>query len=203
MRAPDKIGRDLNQIIADIVNIDGVGRAREPLVRLLADGLGVLKPYTPLGGWRKDNTEFAEKLRAWVNEGEQILAAPPEGFNPHTLFVPELQSLDETIEQTAARYSQAQACSELFTAILALLRQRCDRMIDRQDGEHRSAGYQAERAALAAEGLMEACGLPLAYASPTSPYCRVASLFYEAATGEYGRNLERACEAMARGARKV
>jgi hypothetical protein len=203
MRAPERIGRDLETIIGDIANVEGVGGAREPIVRLLADGLLTLKPYPPLSGWRADNTKFVAALREWVDTGEKLLADSPEGFNRNILFVPELQSLDETLEQKAARYGQAQACSELFTAILALLRRRCDRVIDSQDGEHRRAGYQQERAAIASEELMVLCGLPLAYASPTSAYCVTASLFFELMTGTFGADLERACEAMARGARKV
>jgi hypothetical protein len=91
MRSPDKSARDVNAIIANIVHIDGVGKTHEAIVRELAAGLLVLKPLPPLGGYRADNTKYATALREWISEGEQLLAAPPEGFNPRQLFVPEFQ----------------------------------------------------------------------------------------------------------------
>lgn len=199
MRAPaDKSGRSIDAIVADIVRVDGVGKAREPMIRLLADGLLKLKPYPPLDGWRADNTKFATAWREWIEQGDALLKAVPENFNVHALFVPEIISLNETAEQTEARYAQAEICHEYLVTILAALHRRCGWIIEHQFGEHRSAGFQQERCAIAAGELMQCCGLPLAWSSSTSAYRRVATLLFEATTGTFGRDMERACETMAR-----
>ena len=97
------------------------------------------------------------------------------------------------------RYGQAEVRCELLMEILATMRRRCGWVVDHRVGEHRATGFQQERAAIAAGELMENCGLPLTYSLPSSPYCRVASLFFEAMTGTFEADLERACRKVAQG----
>jgi hypothetical protein len=193
MRAPERIGRDLETIVGDIMRIDGIGKAAEPIVRLLAAGVVQLGPYPPLSGWATDNAKFATALRKWVNDGEKLFADPPEAFNFSMLFVPEIESDSETTEQIEARYGQAEARYEFLVDILATLRRRCGWVVDHRFGEHRASGFQQARAAIAAGELMEHCGLALAYASPTSAFCVTASLLFELTTGTFGADLSRAC----------
>jgi hypothetical protein len=84
---------------------------------------------------------------------------------------------------------------------MAWFRQRLDELASADLGVRRNAGYPQEWAAITARELCERHGLPLAYSSSTSAYCKGARLFFEAMTGkppdEDGEGLiMRACRAM-------
>jgi hypothetical protein len=189
----DQVRTD-REIVKDIRHKISEAGADAPEARIseLIEGLRNLESCPPLTGFRKDNTRYARKLSKWLQEGENLLKQHPKEFNFHFLFAPE-PSDNETIHTSA---SKAELRYEFLRSILIELRSRCEWIIKNKFGEHRLAGYQQERAATASRELMEQCGLPLAYSSPTSPYRRVASLFFEAMTGMYDEELERACEAM-------
>jgi len=207
MRAPIP-RRDTNDIVAAIVEECG-DPSIEGHVRALIDGLRTETP--PLFGNRKVNEEFADKLRRRINRVEAALKVVPEGFPLLVLFAPEAflpfyllgqfpagqgataeiaeGLIDTAMEQTQKRLERLQQD-------LATLRARCDQVIALGLGEHGSAGYPQERAALCSREIMDRCGLPLT-CSPTSKYCKVASLFFEAMTGEENRDMRRPCESMA------
>jgi hypothetical protein len=111
-----------------------------------------------------------------------------------------------------------------FLQPLAQFDQELDGILKLGLGRHRSVKYQQERAAMAsaavmpfagerrdidelvtlageraavAKGAATFAGAPLA-CSPTSLYCRVATLFYEALSGKYDQDLRRACTTVAR-----
>jgi hypothetical protein len=197
VRKPDKADdiRSDDDIIADIVQACG---GSNPTIKGHVDelfaGVRELAKYPfPLAGYRRDNEKFVRKVRKWIEDGEGLLSAAPDGFNFHMLFAPEKsRSIDAMLQEAGQRYGT-------LAAILAGVRDRCSWMAETKIGEHRSSGFPQERAAIAAGELMKRCGLPLAYSSRTSPYRVVASLFFEAMTGEYDRDMERACEAMADG----
>ena len=128
---------------------------------------------------------------------------------PHFVYLmlwgPEnIAALDQEGIEALDQKSFDEAFVEVQKGELALLsmlwklHERCHRILDLRLGEHGSAGHQQVRAAAVSRELMERCGLPLAYASPTSAYRVVASLLYEEMMGEYGKDLERACETVAR-----
>ena len=77
---------------------------------------------------------------------------------------------------------------------LISLRSRCEGIIAAEIGESGSTGQLQRKAAIAARGLCRMAGKPLEWSSLTSAYRRTASLLFEAMTGEYDRELERACE---------
>jgi hypothetical protein len=167
-------------------------------VYVLVEAVSLLKQYPPLNGYRKDNAKYAAKFIKWIEEGERLMKAHPEGFNFNFLFAPDPvpgESALSVMQRAAQRY-------EATSSVLARLRERCRWIISNKFGEHRSAGYQQERAAIASRELMERLRLPLAYSSSTSTYRSVARLLYQAMLGrepEDGEDIERACEAVARG----
>jgi hypothetical protein len=207
MKALNKLPRrNTNDIVIDIVN-ECRDASVEGLVRTLISGLEQEIP--PLWGNRKVNEEYAIKLRRRIDKLEATLKAVPEGFPLFLLFAPErFLSLFFLAQFPAGQGATVEIPSEIddnqpetrweqLAEKLAKLRAQCDWIIELQIGEHGSAGYQQERAAIASREVMERCGLPLT-CSPTSKYCLVASRFFETMTGEYDRDLRRACEVIAR-----
>jgi hypothetical protein len=166
----------------------------EARIRELIEGLRALEAYGPLAGNRTLNRKYAKKFIGWIDDGRRLLAEHPENFNLHLLFAPHAP----VFERIESVYQRAELRYEWFAALLADMRSRSEWIIESKYGEHGSAGYQQERAAIASRELMEQFKLPLAYSSQTSTYRTVASLFFEAMTGICGADLERACEAMTR-----
>jgi hypothetical protein len=197
MRAVEPLTRTIDEIVREVVQTLQTDQAFEPVVRLLVDGLRQLSKYGPLSGYRKDNKEFAQRLKRWVEDGENIFGKLPENFNVHMLFAPEDCGPLNTPERVEAMARQAELGYETLRRWLTTLKIRCEWIIRSNIGEHRHAGYQQERAAVAARELCEKAGRPLAWSSPTSAYRIVAGLLYEVMTGEQGRDMERACEFIA------
>jgi hypothetical protein len=187
--------REIVQDIRHKVSEAGA-EAPEAGISELIESLRALKGYGSLAGNRTQNRKYAKKLIAWIDEGRQLLADHPENFNFNVLFAP-YTSVVECIDIDVV-YQKAELRYEWMSALLSDMRSRCDWIIASKFGEHASSGYQQERAAIASRELMEQLRLPLAPTSSTSAYRRVASLFFEAMTGIYDAELERACEAMAR-----
>jgi hypothetical protein len=211
MRAIDKHKRSTDEIVAEIVEKCG-DTSVEGFVRTLMSGLsGLCIEYPPLTGNRAVNKKYAKKLSKQIDELEDTLKIVPEGFPLQFLFAPErfvsllflaqfpagqgatVQIDPKEIETFA---EEAETRHGRLTEELAKLRAQCDRIIELRLGEHGSAGYPQERAAIASRELMERCGLPLT-CSPTSAYCRVASLLFEEMTGQFNVDLRRECERMA------
>lgn len=82
-----------------------------------------------------------------------------------------------------------------ITGTLSYLRARCDFLLAEHPGEHGSADYRQRRVAQETYLLLRRHKKEPASGIATSLYGRTASLLYEAMTGDYGRNLERACRA--------
>jgi hypothetical protein len=183
--------RDDRDILQDIAKACETTEVLGPAA-LLIDGLRKLIPYGPLLGNRRRNKKYLSDVWKQLAAFEKALKAVPTDFPVYLLLAQkDAATLDDMMKDAEARW-------EYLAGELGYLRLRCDELIRANMGEHRSAGYQQERAAVAAAELMDLCGKPLAWSSPTSAYRRVAGLFFEAMTREQGHDLERACEAMAR-----
>jgi hypothetical protein len=90
-------------------------------------------------------------------------------------------------------------------AILDVMREQCELVLEHEVGAHRSKGLRQERAARAAADLMDEHGLPVKSNSPTSSYRVVARLLFAAITGRVskkGSDIERACKDIARDHRR-
>jgi hypothetical protein len=145
-----------------------------------------------------------DELKRWLETTGSVFFEMP-WFAYLIMWAPEdvaaldqegIEALDE--KSFNAAFEEAQKGEAAFLSALSKLSERSRRILELRLGEHGSARYDQVRAAAVARELMERCGLPLAYTSTTSAYRVVASLFYEDMTGEYDKDLERACEKVAR-----
>lgn len=194
MKAVDKLPpRSIEDIEADLVSIFGADQ--RPCIAILIDAQRHLAKLPPLTGHERSNRKFAKRLKAWLEEGDKLLAPMPADSSPLLLFAPPglLRSEEDIL--------RAGHLAEIKKATLAVmlndLRSRCEWIISSGIGEHGSAGYQQERAAIAARELCEITSKSLAWSSSTSDYRVAASLFYEVITGEYDHSIERACKFIA------
>jgi hypothetical protein len=191
MKAPDKLPpRSSEEIAADLVGIFGADQRHR--IAILIDAQRQLAKFPPLVGYERSNKKFARRLKAWLEAGDEIFAAMPEDYPAFVLYAPPGPLNSE--QQLLAAADLAEIRKATLGTLLGDLRSRCEAVIKGGIGEHGSAGYQQERAAIAAREMCEQTGKPLAWSSSTSPYRKAASLFYEAITGEYDHELERACE---------
>jgi hypothetical protein len=166
------------------------------IIQLIED-LRALRPHGPPKGNRNLNKEHTEKIISLIDAFEQALANHPKDYPLNYLFTPPVLSL--LAHPDAVDDHKAQQCRHLLAALLADVRERGKRIIEHRVGEHGLSGYQQKRAARASRELLEPFGIRLHYTSPTSAYRTIACLFFEAMTGTYGADLERACEAMVSG----
>ena len=155
-------------------------------MRCACAGLRKLYSTPPFKGFRKDNAQHAAKIIKWIQEGQSLLAS--SSHVPSEFLFLDVPALNENR-------------ADHFTAILHAMREKCEWLLQSKPGAHRNSGFQQERAAAIARGLMEKHGLPLAYSSPTSAYRTTARLFLEGMTGQTspgGEDIERACQVVAK-----
>jgi hypothetical protein len=180
----------------------------KPLVLKLIDCLRAeLRPFT---GHRKDNEEYAKELREQIDRFRKILTRAPKPLSA-ALFAPEmffqLAELQGSMlginPQTRTYLSQTPTRLALLLAQLDWLRAQCDQVIENKLGTHKALDQRKLDAAIASRELLEFAAnvtgrkLTLSWGHRSSKYCELASLFFEAATGEYGTDLRRQCETAA------
>jgi hypothetical protein len=195
MRAPAEIQiRTTEEIIADIAVELGADPATRANIRSMVKVVRDLKNLSPMVGNSRANVKFAKRVLKQIDELEKLFAKPPDGAVLEMLFASKqsLQSLpvDPSVERAEAVAWEARAWRQDW---LISLRSRCEWIIAEKIGESGNVGNKQRKAAIAARGLCKMAGKPLAWSSPTSAYRKVASLLYEAMTGEVDQ-LERACE---------
>jgi hypothetical protein len=191
MRAPGQVTRSADDIFDDFLELVGIEKGEnfktEMLIRAVLNGLRLDKSKPPATGQRKANKQYADKLRAWIEEGKELLSAPPEGLNLRVLFAAD----------TALNMKIAAAREQCFVDLLGDMRERC--FLVAKLGRHGNTGYLQNRAAIAARILSEHCGWQVVVSSKEkTQYRTAASLFYESMTGKPEQELEDACEAIAR-----
>jgi hypothetical protein len=190
MRAPAN-KRDDAEIISDIIKACNDKPLEEEVTILIGARRESMK-HPPLAGFRTTNREYVAKLRKWIGRGHELFRHMPKDFNPGMLFDPDFVPENDDEQGPEER---------AFFGNMAWFRQRLDEIESADLGRDRRAGYLQEWAAISARELCERHGLPLAYSSPTSAYCKTARLFFEAMTGKPpGKDGEglimRACRAM-------
>jgi hypothetical protein len=206
MRAPANKRSD-DEIVADILKFANC-LAGEKLVRRLIEYLRADLP--PITGNRKQNAAFVRELRKQIDKLEQILETAPNEFALPAVFGDRFWSLWVQQDlmfiinpQTRSYIEQDGERLKRFLGELHHIRSRCNDIIKLKLGAHAHLKNQHVHAAYAAKALFEVAAAesrtkPRLTSSPTSKFCRVASLFLEAATGEYDLDLQRACEAVLR-----
>jgi hypothetical protein len=201
MRAPAHKRSD-EEIIADIMKLVGHPPVRVLVQRRIGDLRAMLSPFT---GNRKENLEYVRDLREQIIKLQRTLKKP-QSF----LLKPRFWSLWSG-QGTAIEFGPhirnyiAEEPPRLkhFTKELSWLRALCDEIVKFRPGVHGNTKQQHRHAAIASYEVLESVGShtgtePWPTDSPGGKFCRVASLFHEAATGEYDRDLREACKAILR-----
>jgi hypothetical protein len=146
------------------------------------------KEPMPLRGKRGKNME---EFAAVLSQIESLQEAIRNMSGP-ALFM--LFSGEDTERLPSVEvYQQTEARLRRFTGALAYWRGRCDHLLAMR-GEHGSADIRQRRVAEAAWRLLKLYNKEPADGTADSLYGKVASLLWEAATGERHRDLQRACK---------
>jgi hypothetical protein len=207
MRAPAPKRTD--GIVAEIVEILEVP-ALESLVRMLINRLRANS--SPFSGNRTANKQYLKRLREQTIKYKEVLEEIPEPLRT-ALFSPEffgqLFALLGAVPGAALELNPQlrgylhQRKPDRLTHLIEMLDWLCAQCGQIDLGMHGLADYQKLRAAIASrEVLEEAINLypekGLSFADlEDSDYCRIASLFFEAITGEDNCNLRRQCRNVA------
>jgi hypothetical protein len=194
MRAVERLTCTDDEIVAAIA--DALGTEPDAYIQELVVAATGMSKFPPMKGNRKVNLKYARQVLQWIGAGQGLFADMPEPFLPF-LFGLKQDGPVNSPERLEALVRPAQSEYAIFTAWLANLQASCEWIIQEKIGEHGRAGYQQERAAVAAARLCERFGRTLAWSSPLSSYRIVTGLLYEAMTGEPDRDLERACKTIA------
>lgn len=205
--------RSDDEIVADIIKLSGCRGIKlvdshddRELVELyvwkLIEWLRTdLPPFT---GNREQNRKFATKLRKQLDELECTLEKAAAVLGDRFWSLCWFQGTAIELNPQTRNYIEQDPLKR-FREWLDLIRSRCDLMFGTHGGvkhlhEHAAkAGVEVLEAAASFAGgrhvRFEELGLGC---SPTGRFCRIASLFLEAVTGEYDLDLRRACKAVVR-----
>jgi hypothetical protein len=163
-----------------------------------------LYQYAPWPGYRPDNKEYFTKLRDRVNAAINLIEYPPaRRVNNIGLFVPGDILRVETESDVTDLFEVRKTGRNNMLASLMAITQRCEELIKcgfGVDPRHveKDTEYYPRRAADAAAELCALAGKTLDPNNAGSTFCQLAALMHEAATGNGGRDLRRACAAIAR-----
>jgi hypothetical protein len=215
--------RSKDDIVADIIEIVKIRTAKsvknarvkllvlkttQPLVERLIDDLR--KDLPPFTGNRPINEEYARDLRKQIDKLKKTLKRAPQPVSA-ALFAPEMffklavwqGTMLGINPQTRSYLSQTPKRLALLLEQLNWLRAQCDQIIRIKLGTYKSQDHRKLHAAIASRELLESVDeytggkLSPLTVSLTSDYCRIASLFFEAATGRYVGDFRQACETVA------
>jgi len=199
--------RSTDEIVAEIMKEVKYLPVEVYVRRLIDDLRAGCSPFT---GSRRDNKEYLSDLRKWTDKGKTLLSRAPRPLAA-AVFAPErfesLYPLHGTAlginPRTRDYLAQDPERLSALNSELDRIRARCDELARRDLGKHAGAKSQQHHAAIASRTVLEAVasqtGTKLSLSrSATGKYCKVARLFFEAATGKHNENLQRACEAVAR-----
>jgi hypothetical protein len=156
---------------------------------------GTSKERMPIAGKRQENADDFNALLKQVEGLQKALSktSAPALFH---LFSGDVVGPDqipsvEVQEKVQRRLRQV-------TGTLAYMRARCDFLLDERPGEHGAADFRQRRVAHEGWRLLKGHGKEPAGGTMDSLYGHIASLLYEAMTGESDKDLQWACKAALR-----
>jgi hypothetical protein len=209
MRAPADDRRDLDEIIADIMELmdcpDVPPTVREVLrdcTRRLIDDLRATSSTFPgtFTGVETENVEYAEEVRDLVDKLRRKLTTRPESRFLNERFWSLGNTQGDTIEfnpQTRKYIAQDMRLTFLVQG-LDWLRVQCERIKEFEIGEHASVQPELRHAASAARMMVQEATNLADIKLRSTDFYRLASLFYEATTGKGGADMRWACQAILR-----
>jgi hypothetical protein len=159
---------------------------------------GGIKSRTSIRGKRQENADdFAagKKQIGALQKALQKISSPALVL----LFSNETDVHSDSFPAAEAQQKTLRRLQH-FTAMLAYLQRRCEFLLDERPGEHGSADYRQRRVAWEAWRLLRRHWKEPAGGTMDSLYGQIASLLYEAMTGEANKDLQWACKAALRAA---
>jgi hypothetical protein len=201
MRAPSN-RRSEKEIIADILKIANYPPVEALVRRRIVDLRAKLLPFT---GNQRENLEYARGLRKQIINLERTLKS-----QRNFLLKPRFWSLwhargtaIELVPHIRKYITEDSPRLKQFTEELSWLRAVCDEIIKFKPGVHGNTKQLHWHAANASYEVLEEIGShtgtePWPTDAPEGKLCRLASLFHEAATGEYNLDLREACRGVLR-----
>ena len=187
--APPAVRRPVDDIVADIVA--ELGREAEAAVQAYIGAGPIIEKLGPAAGNRRANAKLARELLKWIAHGESLFDRFG-GAGLVMLFAP--PGPIDTPDNLELATRQAQGWRDMW---IDTLRARCEWIIRAGIGEHGHVDHMQRTAAIAAADLCRKASKPLHWASPVSSFRIVASLMFEAMTGQPNAELQRACEFVA------
>jgi hypothetical protein len=208
MRAPDAT-RPLDEIVRDIVDaieaakdnnpnpiaeeVDNRGVTALEIRAIIKTGRALFPTdKSPMWGYRQENREHFAAVQARIELLQEALKEMP-GRALALLFAPEVSGTTSRIP-TEATQAKALVCTRRFTGMLRYLKARCVQLLDEPPGEHRSSDFRAQWVVEEAVSLLERHYKVVTNSSSSESALRkCACLLWEGLSGEFGRDLERAC----------
>jgi hypothetical protein len=193
------------EIVDELADQDADREALEILVRATVDELraldrsiadrGASKRHVPTRGRRQENVEDFTAIRKQVDGLQKALK---KASGPALAFLFSSESYDDRDFPPVAEHTRMLDRLQQFGTMLAIVRRRCESLLQHRPGEHASADFRQRRVAEAAWHLLRVGGKEPAGGTLDSCYGRIASLLYEAMTAEPDRDLQWACKAALR-----
>lgn len=189
---------EIIQLIAGQIGKDDAGV--QVAVRSVVNFLHALDEAPPLRGRRTDNIEDFKALDDQIFRLQRTLA---ELLSPSSLFLL-FSDEDDVIPNdlpSAETGKRSLIALQQFTVKLASLRKRCKHLLQVPPGEHGSADVKGRLVAIEAWRLMTMYGKNPRGGTAESLYGKVASLLWEAMTGEPDKDLQWTCKAVLKDAK--
>jgi hypothetical protein len=205
-RSKDKRSKD--EIVAEIMKILEAPLVEKYVSKLIDD---LCKNPQPFTGNRRNNIDYLNDLRNGIKRFKRLLRKAPAPLRT-VLFSPEFargllatQGTTGDFNPNLRNYLSQREPARLtqLVGVLDGLDARCEETARLALGTHAGANQLKRDAATASRDVIDSSitfypEKKLSFScSKTSEYCRIASLFFEAVTGEDESDLRRQCKAVA------
>jgi hypothetical protein len=188
-----------DEIVTEIVNLLASKQdepdkfATEFSVRSTIQFLRAPEMKKPLWGFNKSNDDALSALQENIGDLQKTF----KGLPSKVLSLLAIERLPEQ-GQIPSPLEAQNALDRLkkIVAMLNYLQARCDQLLEQKPGEHGNTDFSQRLVAEEAWRLMKNHKLKPASGIVGSDYGEIASLLFEAATGEYDKNLQRACKSV-------
>lgn len=149
------------------------------------------KKHLPLWGYRTENIEAFAEVRLRIDNLQKAL----DGMPSAALFLLFAFEKDGACEDIPSEETQQKTLCRLGELRLMLnrLRARCSQLLDERPGVHKSRKHRYWIAAESAYRIMRLSGLEPASGVCTSVFGKLASLMYEALSGEEAVDIYPVC----------
>jgi hypothetical protein len=163
--------------------------ATEVVVRSTIQFLKEIAQNKPPWGFKKSNADALSALQKNISDLRKTLS----GIPGELLMLLAAKDVSGQIPSLLEQQNAGERLKKIV-GVLTYLQARCDQLLEQQPGEHGSADFSQRRAAEEAWRLMKYHNLKPASGVASSDYGIIATLLFEAVTGEQDKDLQRACK---------